>query len=302
VSQASIEFGEETSQRIDVLEVAETEEGKQKVKEFVQKMMAAGVKLWWAGDPADLENIDDLKDYIIEEHGFVPTVSLPIIGNLDGGRDSYKDALDLAYNYGCAGSGFYATKTKRIVDQLVSYADQRNELHVLESARELFGDWVQEQWSEYEMQRGNGVPERPDEDDERFQNTDGTFNNAAYTAADTAYERELTRHQDVFDPMIIDRYIYKAVEAGMEQPANKSFYDTIKAKAEAESKARHEQWMAEEAEKQRLKEEAERPERERREREEAAVKAQRAFEESVKHVDDADELPDDFDITLDDDR
>lgn len=300
VSQASIEFGEETTQRIDVLEVVETEEGKQKVKEFVEKMKASGVKLWWAGDPADLESIRDLRDHVVEEHGFVPTVRLPRIGNLDGGRDSYKDALDLAYGEGNAGSEFYPRLAKMTVDYLVSYAEQRNELHVLESARELFGDWAQEQWGEYEMHRGNGVPESPDEDDERFQHPDGTFNEAAYTAAETAYERELTRHQASFDPITIDNYIYQAVEAGMEKPANKSFYDAVKAKAEAESKARHEAWMAEQAEKLRLKEEAERPERERREREEAADKAQRAFDESVKHVEQEDEFPDDFDITLDD--
>jgi hypothetical protein len=243
VPQASIDIGDESNERIDVLDLISSATAKKYVKEFVAKMKAAGTKLWWAGDPEGLDDIKDINNYGYDEYGLVPSVSLRNVGNIQD-TDSYRKALELAYNKGWGnGSYYYESTANNIVDALLDYAEQRGELHLLGHATEAFEGWAQDQWGDVQfdiMRNNSDIPPYPDGDDQKYYRG-GKFNAKKYDADMAAYDAALQPYEEEFEPFRFCNTTYKKCTSRREAPENKAYYDEIDRKETAEAERRRRQ-------------------------------------------------------------
>jgi len=301
VPQAILEIGDETSTRIDVLFVEATEIAKQKVKEFVQKMKSKGVKLWQDGDAVDIESLLDLTEDGIDNYGLVTTVHLPNIGNLDGDSGSYHDAMVAILS--SESSERSIRYFKKMIDNLVYYADQRDELHILGKAGEMLGDTIMVRWDEYQSYNDENIPSYPEEGDEEFQNEDGTVNEAVFSAASTAYYAEMAGIEEEFGLFKLSNYVDQTVKTAKQNSSNKALYEELDRKEQeqidlnlqkmnADRKAQEEATL--------VREEAERQERERIERENERKREEFETKQVFKDLGKNIEIPDDFLIDIDD--
>lgn len=239
VPQATIELSAESpAARIEVYDVATTNAAKPYVKELVKKLASEGTKMWWEGDAEPMSSIRDIKELAYDEYGFVPSLRLPRIGTISD-VDSYKEAIELAYQESWGGSYFYDSEANKIVDALADYAEQRGELNLLEGAREQFADWAMEQWpdTEYELIKSGSLPKRPDEDDPKY-NRGGKFNSKKHNADMEAWYKESAPYEEDFEPNKFDNMVYKAGLERREKPENKAYYDEVERKAKEEAERR----------------------------------------------------------------
>ena len=65
----------------------------------------------------------------------------------------------------------------------------------------------------------------PDRDDSEFENPDGSFNEAAFDAAETEYERQIGIEESHFEPYKFSNYIFEAVKRGKKNSSNKAMYE-----------------------------------------------------------------------------
>ena len=262
VPQAAIEIGEEREGAIDVHDVSGTTQGEAKVKELAAKLARTGTKLWWAGDSYEVESVRDLEEHVRDPYGFVP--SLSVKGNQDGhvgmytvgfDSDSYRVALDWAYNEAFGGSQYYSSQANRSIDALADYAEQRGELHLLEEARQEFEEWARDQWSEaeFEIARNNSdIPSRPNEDDAEF-NINGRFDAPNYTRAEEAYYAAMEPYERDFEPNRFSQHAYEQI--GELRNKNAAYYDVVEQKrARQLEEQRIMRQKAQEAERKRMEE------------------------------------------------
>ena len=289
VSQASMEMGDETSERIDIVSIEATISGRQATEEFSSKMASLGTKLWWAGDPVEISSVRDIEEVVDNEYGFVPSISVSRIGHISD-VDSYKSAIDKAYEEGCSGSSFSMRTTGKIIDSIAVYAEKRNELYVMEAAREKFGDWCFDKWNEHKDQmemEDSSFPREPQEDD--FENPDGTINSTAYNSAEQAYYEAIAPYEKDFEPYATDERIHVEIQRLRDKPKNKAFYDII-------DRQREEERRVEEVarEKERL------IEVEKKRKQEEAEAYERAIKQRVQELDEAvGEFSDNLDFPID---
>lgn len=250
VPQANIEIADESSGKIDVGGFDGTVEGKNKIKEFVKKMAQSGVRLWWNGDSEEMSNIKEFAENAYDPYGFVPALSISRIGGIGHDVDSYKEAMQMAYDEGWGGSSFYASTAKKLFDALAHYAEERVELHLLEKAREKFAEWANEQWweAESQLQTDNVIPDRPNEDDEKYISRGG-FNAQLYAEDDAAYQRAVEPYEKDFEPNAFDQYAYEQVKARYDKPDHRAEYDAIAEQERVKEEERRKQWELEKEEK-----------------------------------------------------
>ena len=262
VPQASIEIADESAEKIDVGGFDGTVEGKNKIKEFVKKMAQSGVRLWWNGDSEEMSNIKEFAENAYDPYGFVPALSISGIGGIGHDVDSYKEAMQLAYDAGWGGSSLYTSTAKKLFDALAHYAEERVELHILEKARQQFAEWANEQWweAESQLQTDNVIPDRPDEDDEKY-NSSGVFNAQLYSADDAAYQSAVEPYEKDFEPNAFDQYAYEQVQTRYNKPDHRAEYDAIAERERIQEAERHKKWELEQETARKQREEAEEAER-----------------------------------------
>ena len=152
---------------------------REKIKQFFDYLKSQG----YVFKPLDYDNSETIKvnelRVIDQQNEYGLNFYLPGIG---GTEDEYYDNLMNAYEEGVSGSQWYESRSKRIVDDILDYAENRNELDKVKQAVEGFStkaynkkgelytkyqsldEWSNEAWFENEtnLQFEN---ERPDEDE-----------------------------------------------------------------------------------------------------------------------------------------
>lgn len=273
VPQATLAIGEETTSGFEVYDLEGTTEGKAKVKELSAILKRRGERIQWSGEANEVSSIRELEEAVHDPNGFVPSLSIPRIGVVGGDKNSYKEALDWIYGEGESGSYYLFDHANRGAIALAEYADTRQELHLLEMAREEFEEWAQESWSETEsnLVADGVITAHPDEDDEEF-NPDGVFDAVAYQNAEDEYYASTGEYERNHEPTRLSGSLYDLIQSRRNTPENRAFYEAIDAQAAVEQEA---------ANQKRQKEEQERLERERVKAENDRIKAEE--EARIRH-------------------
>lgn len=233
VPRAAIGLGDTVGHGMGTEVHSVTEYAKVKVKELVSKLNRRGEKLWWAGEPTQVEDIRDLETRNFDEYGFIPLLAvkwdhtLTVVGYTP---ESYRVALDWTFQDACRGSDYFSSLGNRGIAVWSDYAEQRGELHFLEEARQSFEEWANDQWDDaaYEIARSNDLPDRPDEDDEQF-NVGGRFNQAVYNRALEEYYAALEPYETRFEPNQFAQTAYERIQERRNKEGNRAYYDLVEA-------------------------------------------------------------------------
>ena len=241
-----------------------------KIKEFISWLKTQGYTLLPLGSEEDVK-IKELSDTPLENEYGIP-LSFWGIG---GTEDNYYEALLEAFQEGVSGSYWYENSSFKAVDALIQYAQNNNELNLLQLAVEGYSiktrnkdnkertqykgleEWANESWNENEMYIEFENP-RPDEDDypekENFMippdvsenqkefpempESQPRFNEEAYNEAlkeyqeaERAYGKELTEHQDYFEPLEFSNYVYKNVQEALKKQGKEEPQKEVNKKA-----------------------------------------------------------------------
>jgi hypothetical protein len=249
VPQATIEIMDQSATKTIVRSIAGTTAGKAKIKEFSEKMKKLGETYWWDPEESMESSVERMYEVIPGDFGFVPTLRLKNVGTIDD-KSSYEATLHEIYRDAWGGSYYYSSRANKHTQLLADYAEERGELHLLEDARQVFEEESWDQWFEYSIQLENdgSIPRLPDSDDEKY-NVNGVFNKELFEADEKERQKLLEPYEEDFEPNAFSNEIYKNVQARINKPENKPYYDDIQKKREEANRIKEEKRRREEDEK-----------------------------------------------------